>query len=178
MKKTASATIAALQIEYSLVSRSVEADILPALRRLGIALVAYGVFSRGLLTGHAPSRESAARGDIRAYFPRFQGENLTRNQEWIARLREIAQRKGITVAQLAAAWVLSRGSDIIPLVGARRRDQLAESLKSFEISLSPDELAAIESAVPQDSVAGDRYGPEQMLALDSERLRGTSKSAQ
>jgi aryl-alcohol dehydrogenase-like predicted oxidoreductase len=169
--------IAALQIEYSLVSRSVEADILPTLRRLGISLVAYGVFSRGLLTGHAPSRDSAAQGDIRAHFPRFQGENLTRNQEWIARLREIAQRKGITVAQLAAAWALARGSDIIPLVGARRRDQLAESLKSFEESLSADELAAIERAVPQDSVAGDRYGPEQMLALDSERPRGTSNSA-
>jgi aryl-alcohol dehydrogenase-like predicted oxidoreductase len=161
--------IAALQIEYSLVSRSVEADILSTLRSLGIALVAYGVFSRGLLTGHAPSRESAAHGDIRAHFPRFQGENLTRNQEWIAHLREIAQRKGITIAQLAAAWVLARGSDIIPLVGARRRDQLAESLKSFEVSLSPDELAAIERAVPQPCVAGDRYGPEQMLALDSER---------
>jgi aryl-alcohol dehydrogenase-like predicted oxidoreductase len=169
--------IAALQIEYSLVSRSVEADILPTLRRLGIALVAYGVFSRGLLTGHAPSRRSADQGDIRAHFPRFQGANLTHNQEWIARLRQIAQSKGITVAQLAAAWVLSRGGDIIPLVGARRRDQLAESLKCFEISLSPEELAAIDRAVPQDSVAGDRYGPEQMMALDSERPRGTSHPA-
>lgn len=166
--------ISALQIEYSLVSRSVEAEILPVLRELGIGLVAYGVFSRGLLTGHTPSRDSARHGDIRAHFPRFHGENLVRNQEWIARLREIADRKGSTVAQLAAAWVLSRGADIIPLIGARRRDQLAEALKAFDISLSTGDLAAIESAVPPNSVAGDRYGTEQMLALDSERSRRTS----
>jgi aryl-alcohol dehydrogenase-like predicted oxidoreductase len=168
--------IAALQIEYSLVSRSVETEILPTLRALGISLAAYGVFSRGLLTGHAPSRESAARGDIRAHFPRFQGENLARNQEWIARLRQMAEKKGITIAQLAAAWVLSRGTDVIPLVGARRRDQLSDALKSLEISFSPDELAALDHAVPLESVAGDRYGPEQMLALDSERPRRTSSS--
>jgi pyridoxine 4-dehydrogenase len=166
--------IAALQIEYSLVSRSLEAEILPTLRQLGIALVAYGVFSRGLLTGHAPSRESASPGDIRAHFPRFQGENLARNQEWIVRLRQMAQAKGITIAQLAAAWVLSRGSDIIPLVGARRRDQLADALNSLEIALSPEDRTTLERAVPPESIAGDRYGPEQMLALDSERPRRSS----
>lgn len=161
--------IRALQIEYSMVSRSVEADILPTLRSLGISLVSYGVFSRGLLTGHAPSAESASRGDIRAHFPRFQGENLERNQQWIAGLRDLAQQRGITIAQLATAWVLSKGADIIPLVGARRRDQLADALKGFDVSLSLEDLAAIDRIVPPHVVAGDRYGAEQMLALDSER---------
>ncbi len=169
--------IAALQIEYSLVSRGVEAEILPTVRELGIALVAYGVFSRGLLTGHAPTGESASRGDIRAHFPRFQGENLARNQEVIARLGRIAQQQGITLAHLALAWVLSRGEDVIPLVGARRRDQLAGALQSLEVSLSPDDLASLARAVPPESVAGERYGPEQMSALDSERPRGAPHSS-
>lgn len=161
--------IAALQIEYSLVSRSVEAEILPVLRELGISLVAYGVFSRGLLTGHMPSAESASRGDIRAHFPRFQGENLQRNQKLILRLQEIATKKGINVAQLALAWVFSKGKEIIPLVGARHRQQLTDALETLSISLSSDEIAAIEHAVPPGSVAGERYGAEQMTVLDSER---------
>jgi aryl-alcohol dehydrogenase-like predicted oxidoreductase len=169
--------IAALQIEYAIVSRSVEADILPTLRELGISLVAYGVFSRGLLTGHAPNPASAAQGDIRAHFPRFQGENLQANQTLIGRLRSIAQQKGISVAQLAVGWVLSRGKDIIPLVGARRRDQLTEALRALEVSLSPQELAAIEKAAPIGSVAGDRYGAEQMAVLDSERSAPKSSTA-
>jgi aryl-alcohol dehydrogenase-like predicted oxidoreductase len=161
--------IVALQVEYAIVSRAVEANILPTLRELDISLVAYGVFSRGLLTGHTPSPESAARGDIRAHFPRFQGENLRSNQTLIERLRVFAEQKGISVAQLAVAWVLSRGKDIIPLVGARRRDQLAEALQALKVSFSGDELTAIEKAAPIGAVAGDRYGPEQMAALDSER---------
>lgn len=161
--------IAALQIEYSLVSRSVEAAILPVLRELGISLVAYGVFSRGLLTGHMPSAESASRGDIRAHFPRFQGENLQRNQKLISRLQEIASKKGINVAQLALAWVLSKGKEIIPLVGARHRQQLKDALETLTISFSPEEIATIEHAVPPGSVAGERYGREQMAVLDSER---------
>ena len=169
--------IVALQIEYAIVSRAVEADILPTLRELGISLVAYGVFSRGLLTGHAPSPQSAAQGDIRAHFPRFQGENLRANQALIEGLRAIAQQKGISVAQLAVAWVLSRGKDIIPLVGARRRDQLAEALEALTISFSAEELAAIEKAAPIASVAGDRYGAEQMAALDSERAVTKSSTA-
>jgi len=169
--------IVALQIEYSIVTRGVEADILPALRHLGISLVAYGVFSRGLLTGHAPSRDSAGQGDIRAHFPRFQGENLKANQQVVSRLRAIAQEKKITVAQLAVAWMFSRGKDIVPLVGARRRDQLSEALKATEVSFSADELAAIEAAVPVGSVAGDRYGAEQMAALDSERPVSKSSKA-
>jgi aryl-alcohol dehydrogenase-like predicted oxidoreductase len=169
--------IAALQIEYSLVSRSVEAEILPVLRELGISLVAYGVFSRGLLTGYAPGPGGTSPGDIRAHFPRFQGENLQRNQQLISRLREIAERKNGSVAQLALAWILSKGKEIVPLVGARRRQQLAEALETLAISFSPDEIAAIERAVPPGAVAGDRYGAEQMAALDSERPRGASSSA-
>jgi pyridoxine 4-dehydrogenase len=169
--------IVALQIEYSIVTRGVEADILPALRHLGISLVAYGVFSRGLLTGHAPSRESASQGDIRAHFPRFQGENLKANQQVVSRLRAIAQEKKITVAQLAVAWMFSRGKDIVPLVGARRRDQLSEALRAMEVSFSAGELAAIEDAVPIGSIAGDRYGAEQMAALDSERPVSKSSKA-
>lgn len=161
--------IVALQIEYAIVTRGVEADILPTLRQLGISLVAYGVFSRGLLTGHVPNPQSAANGDIRSHFPRFQGENLGANQELIARLSAIAKRKGISMAQLAVAWILSRGKDIIPIPGARRRDQLAEVLRAMEVSFSAEELAAIENAAPIGSVAGDRYGAEQMAVLDSER---------
>jgi len=169
--------IVALQIEYAVVSRGVEADILPTLRQLGISLVAYGVFSRGLLTGHVPSRESAAQGDIREHFPRFQGENLKANQQLVSRLSAIAQRKGISVGQLAVAWVFSRGKDIIPLVGARRRDQLAQALQALEVSFSAEELAAIENAAPIGSVAGDRYTAEQMAVLDSERAVPKSAKA-
>jgi aryl-alcohol dehydrogenase-like predicted oxidoreductase len=169
--------IVALQIEYSIVTRGVEADILPALRHLGISLVAYGVFSRGLLTGHAPSRDSAGQGDIRAHFPRFQSENLKANQQVVSRLRAIAQEKKITVAQLAVAWMFSRGKDIVPLVGARRRDQLSEALRAMEVSFSAGELVAIEDAVPIGSIAGDRYGAEQMAALDSERPVSKSSKA-
>jgi len=169
--------ISALQIEYALLSRGVEADILPTLRQLGISLVAYGVFSRGLLTGHVPSNESTAQGDIRTHFPRFQGENLEKNREMISRLREIARQKGISVAQLALAWALSKGSDIIPLVGTKRREQLAEALAALKVSFSAEEIAAMERAVPAGSVAGDRYAPEQMKALDSERGMGAANPA-
>jgi pyridoxine 4-dehydrogenase len=169
--------IVALQIEYSLVSRSIEADILPTLRELGISMTAYGVFSRGLLTGHVPSRESASQGDVRGHFPRFQGQNLERNQQMISRLQELARKKGVTVAQIALGWILTKGSDIIPIPGARRREQLNESLECLQLSFSPDEIAAMERAVPEGSVAGDRYMAEQMAVLDSERKAGASKSA-
>ncbi|HXY79155.1 MAG TPA: aldo/keto reductase, partial [Candidatus Bathyarchaeia archaeon] len=169
--------IAALQIEYSLVSRTIEADILPAVRELGISVTAYGVFSRGLLTGSFPGAASASPGDIRGHFPRFQGENLQRNQQLATRLREIAQRRKMTVAQLATAWVLSRGADIIPLVGTKRRDQLAEAVAVLDRSLSADDLAAIEQAVPAGSVAGERYAAEGMLSLDSERKTSASTSS-
>jgi aryl-alcohol dehydrogenase-like predicted oxidoreductase len=169
--------IVALQIEYSLISRSIEASILPTLRELGISMTAYGVFSRGLLTGHVPSRDSSSQGDIRGHFPRFQAQNLERNQQMISRLQELARKKGVSVAQLAMGWILTKGNDIIPLPGARRRDQLAESLECLKLSISADEIAAMERAVPEGSVAGDRYAAEQMLVLDSERKAGASSSA-
>jgi aryl-alcohol dehydrogenase-like predicted oxidoreductase len=169
--------ISALQIEYSLVSRSIEADILPTVRELGISVTAYGVYSRGLLTGSVPSSESAARGDIRGHFPRFQGENLAANQRMIAKLQAIAREKGVSVAQLALGWILTKGSDIIPLVGARTQAQLNEALETMKLSFSADEIAALESAVPPDSVAGERYATEQMKTLDSERGASASGSS-
>jgi aryl-alcohol dehydrogenase-like predicted oxidoreductase len=154
-----------LQIEYSLISRGPEAKIFPVLDELGIATTAYGVLSRGLLSSSKP----AAAGDFRAYLPRFTGDNLANNQRMVARLREIAGDKGITQVQLAIAWVLAKGSSIIPVVGARTRAQLAESLGALHVKLTPDEIAAIEAAVPAEQVAGTRYDPHQMKVLDSEK---------
>lgn len=161
--------IADLQIEYSLVSRGIEAEILPTTRELGIGITAYGVLSRGLLSGHwSPEREMSA-GDFRAYSPRFQGENLHQNLRLVEALRAVAEAKGATVAQAAIAWVLSRGEDIVPLVGARRPDRLAEALGALDLDLTAHDLAAIEAAVPAEAVAGTRYDAHQMAFLDSER---------
>jgi aryl-alcohol dehydrogenase-like predicted oxidoreductase len=158
--------VTALQIEYSLMSRGIEAEILPVVRELGIGVTAYGILSRGLLSS-GTARLTA--GDPRARFPRFQAENHARNLELLATLEAIAQAKGVTAAQLAIAWVASRGDDIIPLIGTKRRDRLAEALKALDLTLSADDLAAIEAAVPADAVAGGRYEPAQMAMLDSER---------
>ncbi len=158
-----------LQIEYSLVSRGIEEEILPVTRELGIGITAYGVLSRGLLSGHwAPDRETAAT-DFRTYSPRFQGENLQQNLRLVEALRGVAAHRGATVAQAAIAWVLSRGTDIVPLVGARRRDRLGEALGALDLALSEQDLAAIEQAVPASAVAGTRYAADQMALLDSER---------
>ncbi|GII88195.1 aldo/keto reductase [Sphaerisporangium siamense] len=160
--------IADLQIEYSLLSRGVEREILPTTRELGIGVTAYGVLSRGLLSGHwSPRRELGSR-DFRATSPRFSGGNLRRNLELAERLRAVAAAKGVTVAQLAVAWVAGRGKDVVPLIGARRRDRLAESLAAESIELTPGDLTAIEQAVPDGAAAGGRYAPAQMHALDSE----------
>jgi aryl-alcohol dehydrogenase-like predicted oxidoreductase len=159
--------VTALQIEYSLMSRRIEERILPTVRELGIGVTAYGIMSRGLLS--TESARAIGPADPRSRFPRFQGENLQRNLTLLAALEEIAANRGVTTAQLAIAWVASRGGDIIPLIGTKRRDRLAEALGALELSLSPDELAAIEAAVPSSEVAGDRYEPGQMAALDSER---------
>ena len=158
-----------LQIEYSLISRGIERDILPTARELGIGITAYGVLSRGLVSGHWTAAGIESQRDFRAHLPRFSGDNLQRNLELVERLRAIADRSGATVAQLAIAWVLSRGEDIVPLVGARRRERLAESLGAAELVLSDADLAEIEAAVPADAAAGTRYDAGQMAWLDSER---------
>jgi aryl-alcohol dehydrogenase-like predicted oxidoreductase len=154
-----------LQIEYSLISRSPEEKIFPLLRELGIGVTAYGVLSRGLLSGSTPS----AAGDWRARLPRFSGENLARNQKLVAALQTLAADKGVKPAQLAIAWVLAKGETIIPVMGARTRAQLADALGALAITLSPAELARIEAALPPEAVAGTRYDAHQMRALDSER---------
>ena len=155
-----------LQIEYSLMSRGIEAEILPVLRELGISVTAYGIMSRGLL-----NRETArlAEGDPRARFPRFQGGNLERNLELLDALEKIADQRGVSTAQLAIAWVAAQGEDIIPLIGTKRRTRLAEAVAALDLRLTPDELDAIGAAVPHAQVAGTRYDAAQMGALDSER---------
>jgi aryl-alcohol dehydrogenase-like predicted oxidoreductase len=158
--------IAALQIEYSLMSRGVEQEILPTLRELGISLVGYGVLSRGLISDHALT--GAPAGEIRSRMPRFQGENLARNRTLVEALRQIASQKGCTAAQLAMAWVASRGDDVIPLIGAKRPDQVSSAIGALDVRLSPADLAQIEAAVPAAAVAGERYGAALMTHLDSE----------
>lgn len=155
-----------LQIEYSLISRGIEDGVLQTVRELGIGLTAYGVLSRGLISGHAPA--ASAPGDFRAFSPRFQGENLTKNLAMVENLRQAAEAAGLTPAQAAIAWVAAQGDDIVPLVGARRRDRLAEALGALR-PLPADAIAAIEAAVPKDAAAGDRYPAAQMAHLDSER---------
>ncbi len=158
-----------LQIEYSLVSRGIEREILPVCRELGVGVTAYAVLSRGLLSGHwSPDRELEAQ-DFRNHSPRFQGDNLRRNLALVEMLRDIAGRLDATVAQVAIAWVAAQGDDIVPLVGSRRRDQLDEALGASDVRLSESELTQIEAAIPPESVAGDRYAAEQMAMLDSER---------
>ena len=157
-----------MQIEYSLVSRGIERGILPALRELGIGLTAYGVLSRGLISGHWSKTRETGR-DFRATAPRFSGENLDKNLQLVEKLREIADRKGISVAQLAIAWVLAQDEHIVALIGARKREQLAESLGALHVELSSADRTEIERAVPPAAAAGDRYNAAGMSTLDSER---------
>jgi aryl-alcohol dehydrogenase-like predicted oxidoreductase len=161
--------VADLQIEYSLISRGIEAEILPTTRELGIGITAYGVLSRGLISGHWSRDRETTSTDFRSRSPRFSRENLDRNLELADALGAVAERKGATAAQAAIAWVLSRGEDIVPLIGARRRDRLSEALGALELDLSAEDLATIERAVPADRAAGDRYDPRQMAMLDSEK---------
>ncbi|MGA8651877.1 MAG: aldo/keto reductase [Xanthobacteraceae bacterium] len=159
--------IADLQIEYSLMSRGIEEKILPTTRELGIGITAYGVLSRGLLSGRLPP--AGNKGDIRIVrMPRFQQGNVEQNLRLVEALRQIGNEKGATPAQLALAWVRSRGDDILPVMGARRREQLKESLDALDLKLSPDELARIDAAVSPDLIAGTRYDAPQMAHLDSE----------
>ena len=159
--------IADLQIEYSLMSRGIEEKILPTTRELGIGITAYGVLSRGLLSGRLPP--AGNKGDIRIVrMPRFQQGNVEQNLRLVEALRQIGNEKGATPAQLALAWVRSRGDDILPVMGARRREQLKESLDALDLKLSADELARIDAAVSPDLIAGTRYDAPQMAHLDSE----------
>jgi len=158
--------VSELQIEYSLMSRGIERSILPAVRELGISITAYGILSRGLLSS---GTAQLAANDPRARFPRFRGENHARNLELLAALETIAAAREVTAAQLAIAWVASRGDDIIPLIGTKRRDRLDEALRALDLTLSTDELAAIEAAVPAGAVVGERYDAAQVAMLDSER---------
>lgn len=161
--------ISDLQIEYSLISRGIEDEILPTCRDLGIGITAYGVLSRGLISGHWQKGDGASKGDFRAISPRFQQENVDHNLSLVEALRKIAEEKGVTVAQIAIAWVAAQGSDIVPLVGARRRDRLQEALASQTITLTGADIQAIETAVPKDSAAGTRYAAAMLAHMDSEK---------
>ncbi|WP_431967319.1 aldo/keto reductase [Actinacidiphila sp. bgisy160] len=168
-RAAAVAPISDLQIEYSLLSRGPEENIIPVLRELGIGLTAYGVLSRGLLSGHwSPSRELSG-GDFRAHSPRFQGENLEANLRLVEALSRVAERLGAVTSQVAIAWVAAQGQDIVPLVGARRRERLAESLGADDLKLDRETLDEIEAAIPAGSAAGERYAAPMMATLDSER---------
>jgi aryl-alcohol dehydrogenase-like predicted oxidoreductase len=161
-----------VQLEWSLVSRGIEDEVVPALRALGIGVTAYGVLSRGLISGHWSKDRALPPNDFRRHAPRFQAENVGRNVALAEALRVIAEEKGVTVAQLAIAWVLARGPDVVPLVGARRRDRLDESLGALRVKLSEADLRRIEAAVPPGAAAGQRYAPQQMAMLDSEKRSG------
>ncbi|AGY58770.1 aldo/keto reductase [Gloeobacter kilaueensis] len=156
--------IAALEREYSLIDREIEAEILPVLRELGIGLVAYGVLSRGLLSNKATGE--LAPGDFRSTLPRFMGENLQRNLSLVETLAQLASEVGASTAQLAIAWVLAQGADIVPLVGARRPERLEEALGATRLHLSLEQLARIEAALPPGSVSGTRYDAQQMTMVD------------
>jgi aryl-alcohol dehydrogenase-like predicted oxidoreductase len=157
--------IADLQIEYSLVSRTPEARIFPVLAELGIGVTAYGVLSRGLLSGS----KANAPGDFRSRLPRFTAGNREQNEKLVAILRDLASARGLTPSQLAIAWVLAKGDRIVAVIGARTRAQLMESLGAIDVRLSAEELTRIEEAIPASAVVGTRYDGHQMQALDSER---------
>ncbi len=158
-----------LQIEYSLASRGIESEVLPVCRELGIAISAYGVLSRGLISGPWSRERSASERGFRQASPRFQGENLEKNLALVEQLRAVAKDIGASVAQVAIAWVLAQGEDIVPLIGARTRVQLTEALGALDLKLTSDQVAALARAMPPGEVAGQRYAAAQMAHLDSER---------
>jgi pyridoxine 4-dehydrogenase len=162
--------IADLQIEYSLIARGIEDDILATCRELGIGITAYGVLARGLISGHW-SKDRAGAQDFRHISPRFQDKNLDTNLALVDRLRAIADRIGASVAQVAIAWVLAQGKDIVPLVGARRRDRLTEALGAIEVKLTAADLADLAKAFPPGAAAGGRYPDAQLAHLDSEKRK-------
>jgi len=167
-RAAATARISDLQIEYSLLSRGIEESILPTVRELGIGITAYGVLSRGLITGRwSPPRKG--QFDFRTISPRFQQGNVERNLALAEALGRVAEGRGMSRAQAAIAWVAARGEDIVPLVGARRRDRLHEALGALDTALSTEDLAAFEAAVPKGAAAGERYPAQQLVFMDSER---------
>jgi pyridoxine 4-dehydrogenase len=157
-----------LQIEYSLVARGIESDILETCRELGIGITAYGVLARGLISGHWSKERSAAQ-DFRQMSPRFQGSNLDANLALVDSLRSIAAEVGASPAQVAIAWVAAQGNDIVPLVGARRRDRLSEALGALDVKLTDAHLAALAKAFPPGAAAGARYPEAQLAHMDSEK---------
>jgi len=168
-RAAAVAPISDMQIEYSLLSRGPEETIIPTLRELGIGLTAYGVLSRGLLSGHWSASRELTQTDFRANSPRFQGENLDANLRLVDALGRVAERLGATTSQVAIAWVAAQGDDIVPLVGARRRERLEESLGAASLVLDAETLQEIEQAIPAGAAAGERYAPAQLATLDSEK---------
>ena len=157
-----------LQIEYSLLARGIEPDILKTCRELGIGVTAYGVLARGLISGHWSKDRSGAQ-DFRAMSPRFQGANLDANLMLVDALRRVAEDAGASPAQVAIAWVAAQGNDIVPLVGARRRDRLAEALGALDVKLTPAHLKALAETFPPDVAAGARYPEAQLAHMDSEK---------
>jgi aryl-alcohol dehydrogenase-like predicted oxidoreductase len=149
--------ISALQTEYSLWTRDVEDRILPTTRELGIGFVAYSPLGRGFLSGRFTSPQDIPEGDFRRHNPRFQGENFTRNMEIVDRVRELAEEKGVTASQLALAWILHQGEDIVPIPGTKRRRYLEENVAATEIELTEDDLRRLDEAAPPGATAGDRY---------------------
>ena len=163
--------IADLQIEYSLIARGIEDDILATCRELGIGVTAYGVLSRGLISGHWSKDRSSSASDFRGRSPRFQGANLDNNLALVEPLRAIADDLGVSPAQVAIAWVAAQGSDIVPLVGARRRNRLTEALSALDVTLTPAHLANLAKAFPPGAAAGGRYPEEQLAHMDSEKRK-------
>jgi len=158
-----------LQIEYSIISRSIEKEILPLCKKLGIGITAYGILSRGLISGHYSNSGKTDQFDMRKYLPRFSGENLEHNMKLVESLNKIANDARGTAAQVAIAWVLSRGDNIIPLIGARTRERLNEAMGSLNIELTPELINRIDAAFPLNIAKGTRYASEQMGHLDSEK---------
>ncbi|MEO6860940.1 MAG: aldo/keto reductase [Microcoleus sp.] len=158
--------ISALQTEYSLWSRDPEESILPTLRELGIGFVPYSPLGRGFLSGAITKPEDLAPDDYRTRSPRFQGENFHKNLQVVAQVKAIATEKGVTPSQLALAWLLAQGEDVVPIPGTKRREYLAENAEAADITLTPDDLQRIEAVAPKGIAAGDRYAAPQMAALN------------
>jgi aryl-alcohol dehydrogenase-like predicted oxidoreductase len=158
--------VTALQSEYSLWSRDPEDGVLDTCRRLGIGFVAYSPLGRGFLTNESSNRDGTTEGDFRKNHPRFAGDALAKNLELVAQLEVVAASKGVTIAQMALAWVLSRGNDVVPIPGTKRRKWLRENIAASEVVLSAEDCAALEAAVPRGAVVGDRYHARGMTSIN------------